>query len=399
MEASARVAYVVGRYPALSESFIRTELSGLPAHGWSPDICALERGDPTDLVPDAPAGAAVRYALPRPLALCSSLLYGIGGSARDRVRGASAARFGESLSTRIPEHVHAHFLGAPTQVGSALAAVLGTSFTFSCHAADVHLAGPTTAAEHEAVHRAFAILACTEHLRRILIDKRGYPARRVRVVRHGVDIAALDAAAGGAERATKPLILAVGRLVPKKGLATLLEAARPLLTELKGELRIIGDGPLRGDLEAKARELDLGDRVRFVGALRWSETVRQMASCSLLAVPSIEAPDGDLDGLPNVALEAAALGVPLVASRIAGLPELLTDDKLGWLVAPGKVAAWTKALRAALTQSEEARRRAERLKAAVRAEWSADRLVGAVGAAFAEAREAHRASGAEEARR
>jgi glycosyltransferase involved in cell wall biosynthesis len=265
--------------------------------------------------------------------------------------------------------------------------MLGVSFTFACHAADVHLAGAPGPLEHAAVHRADSVIACTEHLRRHLVEKRGYPAGKVHVVRHGVDLAVLDAIPQSEkEPGARPVIGAVARFVPKKGLSVLLEAAAPLLADLDAELHIVGDGPLRPQLEREASQRGIVDRTRFLGSRPWRETLALMAGFSVLAAPSVKAADGDLDGLPNVLLEAGALGVPIVASHAGGIPELVSDGKTGWLVTPGKAGPLSKALRCALTQTEEAARRSSRLREAIRSDWKAQVLVQGVADAFAEAR-------------
>lgn len=314
-----------------------------------------------------------------------SLLYGISGSARDRARGAAAAHFAERLVNDPPEHVHAHFLGAPTEVGYALAEMLGTSFTFACHAADVFAADRPTALEHAAVHRAYAVVACTEYLRRHLVDKRGYPGGKVRLIRHGVDLSVIDAIARPEDGARPRVIGALGRLVPKKGFPVLLEAAKPLLGELDAELHIVGDGPQRARLEQQAADLGIAERVRFLGARPWHAALELLAGFSVLAIPSVKTEGGDMDGLPNVALEAGALGVPIVASHLGGIPELVSDGKTGWLVSPGKAGPLAKALRAALGQREEAARRAARMEELVRGSWDARGSAAATAALFTEA--------------
>lgn len=387
MESSAQVAYVVGAYPVLSESFIRTEVRLLPEGGWAPRLCALTRGsstmaDPLDL--EAARGACYRPSRLGCLGL--SFLYGISGSASERARGAAAAHFAERLADDPPDHVHAHFLGAPTEVGYALAEMLDRSFTFACHAADVFTAERPSPLEHAAVHRAHSIVTCTEYLRRHLVEKRGYPPGKVRLIRHGVDLALIDEIPRphGADGERPQVIGAVGRLVRKKGFHVLLEAVHPLLDEQNAELHVIGDGPERARLEQLAA--GLGDRVRFLGAHPWRETLTMLAGFSVLAVPSVMTENGDMDGLPNVALEAGALGVPVVASTLSGLPELISDARSGWLVTPGKAAPLTKALRQALTQREDAAKRAARLGEQVRASWDARAASAALAGLFAEAR-------------
>src|SRR5205823_8813185 len=135
--------------------------------------------------------------------------------------------------------------------------------------------------------------------------------------------------------------LAVGRLVPDKGFANLLRAAAELVRRgVPLDVELVGDGPQRTALERLTRRLGLTDRVRFRGWLPFAEVRRAMSAATLLVHPC----DGLGDGLPNVLLEAMALGTPVIASRVAGIPEALDDGRCGPLVPPGDVGALADAI-------------------------------------------------------
>jgi glycosyltransferase involved in cell wall biosynthesis len=124
-------------------------------------------------------------------------------------------------------------------------------------------------------------------------------------------------------------MISVGRLSPEKGQAGLLQAfakLRPRHPEL--QLRLVGDGPDRASLETLVKELGLSDAVTFVGRLPEEETLAEIARANLLVLPSF------MEGLPIVLMEAMAAGVPVIASRIAGIPELVEDDETGLLFTP-----------------------------------------------------------------
>ena len=256
------------------------------------------------------------------------------------------ARFAEQLAPLTPTHVHAHFMGAPTLVGHAMARMMGLSFTFSCHASDVFTAGDPTPEEHAAVYDAHAIIACSEYLRKHLIERRGYPREKVITIHHGIDLSRVPERAAPTD-STEPVLVAVGRLVPKKGFDVLLRAAAPMLKQDRIALRIVGEGPEGTRLRALAVDLGVLDRVEFLGRLTWEDTLRTIAESSALIAPSVTAEDGDMDGIPNVLLEAGALGVPVIASRLSGIPELVEDGKTGLLTASGDEGALGKARRVA----------------------------------------------------
>jgi glycosyltransferase involved in cell wall biosynthesis len=140
--------------------------------------------------------------------------------------------------------------------------------------------------------------------------------------------------------------------VEKKGTKVLIEALTA--NALVGaRLVIIGDGPLRGALERQARKL--GDRVRFLGAVTSDEVAMWMRRASVLAAPSVTAADGDAEGLPNVVVEAAASGLPVVGTLHSGIPEAIEDGVTGFLVPEGDAGALAARL-ADVLGSEELRR-------------------------------------------
>ncbi len=170
-------------------------------------------------------------------------------------------------------------------------------------------------------------LAVSESIRRAAIAQ-GFPEARTFTHHVGVDLGRFrpgDAPDPG-------LILHVGRLVEKKGTGALIDA----VARLEGaRLAVIGDGPLRAALERRA----VGLPVTFLGALRPDEVRQWMRRAWLLAAPSVTAADGDREGLPTVVVEAAASGLPIVATDHSGIPEAVTDGATGFLVPERDVAA------------------------------------------------------------
>jgi glycosyltransferase involved in cell wall biosynthesis len=166
---------------------------------------------------------------------------------------------------------------------------------------------------------------------------------------------------------SRPVVLFVGRLAEKKGLSYLLQAfAREPLRSTAASLAIIGDGPLRVALDHEVRTLGLTSRVRFLGAMEHRELQTAYASADIFCAPSIIAEGGDREGLPTVLCEAAASGLPAVASRISGIPEVVLDGDTGILVNERDVQGLSEALAALVVDptkrvrlGESARRRIE----------------------------------------
>jgi glycosyltransferase involved in cell wall biosynthesis len=154
-------------------------------------------------------------------------------------------------------------------------------------------------------------------------------------------------------------LLGVARLVPKKGVEVLLEALATLPPELHWRYEHVGGGPLLDRLAGTAARLGLAGRITWRGALAQDQVVDAYRAADLFVLASRIAPDGDRDGLPNVALEAGALELPVVASRIGAVPELIEDGANGRLVPADDAPALAAAL-AALIRDPAARLRCGR---------------------------------------
>jgi len=158
----------------------------------------------------------------------------------------------------------------------------------------------------------------------------GYPEQRLRKHYIGVDTAAFSP---GDPASPEPVFLHVARLVEKKGTAYLLQAFAEVLARIpEARLEIVGDGPLRASLESLARELGIAHRVAFLGARPHADVRVRLGQSWCLVLPSVTARNGDAEGLGMVLLEAAASGVPTVATRHGGIPEAVRDGESGILV-------------------------------------------------------------------
>lgn len=161
-------------------------------------------------------------------------------------------------------------------------------------------------------------------------------------------------------------VLYAGRLSEGKGVRFLLRAfADPRLADPRITLRIAGAGPLRARLEAETAELGLAGRVRFLGALPHEDLAREMAMASIFCLPSISDASGAREGLPTVLLEAAASGLPIIASDVGGSSDFIRAGETGWLVEPGSEDALAEALADAFHHPHLAERMASAVNARV----------------------------------
>lgn len=234
---------------------------------------------------------------------------------------------------------------------------LGVPFAVTLHGYDVGLSdaahgksalGRVFLQRRAALWRSAAGFLCvSEHLRRVAVE-RGFPEDKLRV--HHTGIAVREWVDGGRE----PVVLFVGRLVEKKGCRVLLEAMKQVEMEFPdAKVMVIGDGPLRSELESWARGNLL--RCEFAGAMGHAEVKAWMERAWVLAVPSVRATDGDTEGLPTVVLEAMERGLPVVASDGTGAEEAVVEGETGFLFSQGHAERLAEALICLLRDEEHAR--------------------------------------------
>ncbi|HJN18353.1 MAG TPA: glycosyltransferase family 4 protein, partial [Armatimonadota bacterium] len=280
------------------------------------------------------------------------------------------------------DHVHAQFGSMPATVGMLLAEIPGLTFRLSLHARDIFtdesIILPTKLMEAE-----FATVCTQAGMNKLLATQPAAVHSRIHLVRHGI---ALGAFTTGTRRPTRePIIAIIGRLVEKKGHQVLLRAAE-VLRRSRGRftIAIAGDGPLQPELEAVRDSLGLAHAVTFCGSLAREEIKELLQAARCLVVPSIVASDGDRDGLPNVILEAAAVGTPIVGSHVAGIPEFIEHRDTGLIVEPNNPRELGEAIKAILDDPAGASAMGERARAKVIKEYDASRNVLALEAFFRE---------------
>jgi colanic acid/amylovoran biosynthesis glycosyltransferase len=301
-----------------SETFVRAQATGLEQ--FQPLVVGLEdKGH----VPDALEGRVMLAA---------------GPAERLMVRLGRWGSLGERVATAHPVLIHAQF-GPDGVMALPLARALGVPLVTSLRGYDLNrrrllgsgrLSWMRYAIGRGRLMREGALfLAVSEALRRRAVAQ-GFPEARTLTHHNGVHLSRF-APSDGDDGET---VLHVGRLVEKKGTALLLRAFAGLP---RGRLVIIGDGPLRAALERLAGELGLAGRVRFLGLQPAEAVAEWMRRAALLAAPSLTARDGDAEGLPNVVVEAAASGLPVIGSDHEGIPEAVTDGRTGFIVPEGEV--------------------------------------------------------------
>jgi glycosyltransferase involved in cell wall biosynthesis len=245
------------------------------------------------------------------------------------------------LKNRHPALIHAHF-GIEGVYALPIARRLGVPLVTTFHGFDATLSTAALMtspawANYPLFRRRLArqgdLFLCASGFIRERVLAMGFPAARIHVHYIGVDGRAIRPRDPAEETAT---ILHVGRLVAVKGAEYLIRAFALVAGRFPAaELAIIGDGPLKSSLQALARSLGVGERVRVLGALPHDQVLGWMRKAAMLVLPSVRTGTGRVEGLGMVLLEAAACGVPAVGSRIGGIPEGIADGQTGFL-APEK---------------------------------------------------------------
>ncbi|WP_029894636.1 glycosyltransferase family 4 protein [Desulfohalovibrio reitneri] len=244
-------------------------------------------------------------------------------------------------------HLHAHFAHSPTSVTLFTSIITGLPFSFTAHAKDVWTQKP--AQLKEKIEQAEFVVTCTEHNREYLAGLTQEGSTPVHRVYHGIDVR-LFSPNGGPPTSRPFRILTVARLTTKKGLPTVFRALRRLADQgVDFSYCLVGDGDERERILEMLTELDLAGRTQWLGVQPHDEVMRQLASAHAFVLGCEIAPDGDRDGIPNVLAEAMAMQVPVVATSVSGIPELVESGKNGLLVEPGDSDGMADALRRLLT--------------------------------------------------
>jgi len=216
------------------------------------------------------------------------------------------------------------------------------TFSFTAHANDIFSPRQFEIGLDKLVDRARVIVTETDYAERFLRDQFSHRADCVHRIYNGLDLAEFGRADFSS---TPPLIIAVGRLIPKKGFGDLVRACA-LLAERGKSFRceIIGEGPLENELHRQIDELCLQNDVVLTGAKPQTQLRRRLAAANVFVLPSVVDPDGGMDNLPTVIMEAMATGLPVASTNIGGIPEMVVENETGFLVQPGDAAAMADAI-------------------------------------------------------
>ena len=340
-----KVGYVLKRYPRYSETFVVNEILAHEAAGLEVEIFALRPPSDThfqDII--SRVRAPVNYlpsvgtkavdfwtALSETAEVVPSLwtvLEDAGGEeARDVYQAALLAR---EARLKGLTHLHAHFGTVSTTVARLAARIANLPYTFTAHAKDIFHEGVSPADLRRKLEDAAGVVTVSDYNLRYLTETYAPEAARVFRVYNGMELERFpyEAPLNRLDR-----IIAVGRLVEKKGFADLIEACAMLAARGRPfTCQIVGEGELEADLQARIERLGLKGEVRLVGPRPQGEIAGLIQEAAAFVAPCVVGGDGNRDGLPTVLLEAMALGTPCISTDVTGIPEVLRDEETGLMV-------------------------------------------------------------------
>ncbi len=366
------VAYVLKRFPRLSETFILNEILALEEMDLRIKIVSIHEADTAVHKHASSVRAPIYYVpesvfseLPQMLRAQGHFLAKSPGrwirafnimfwrhSRKAVVHWLKAGLVARSLEGTDVGHIHAHFSTSPTTIAMISSTLLGIRYSLTCHAKDIYAEGRlhSPGLFRNLARASFVVVVSEKTKRDVLEAWPGLPPEKVHVVYNGLDLERFRF------RSTEPnhnMILSVGRMVEKKGFPYLLEACA-LLTRRSVDFRgeIVGYGGLKGALAEKISSLQLEDRVRLVGPLPQDELIPRYHDASVFCLAALVADNSDRDILPNVVKEAMAVGVPVLTTSIPGMEELVEHESTGLVVPPKDPEALARGMELLLNDQE-----------------------------------------------
>ena len=352
-----RFAYLFERFPSFGQTFCYREVAELARQGIPPPIFSIR--NPKDEPPqdwDKSVVKRVHY-LPgekevlddvrrasKKRKLSPEIVAALDewGRRTDFLRLYQAVYVGLRLQEMGIGHVHAHFTGMAARTAFWIHRFFPVTFSFTAHANDIFAPRNFEIGLDKLVDTARVVVTVSNYAKKFLQERFPERADRIRRIYNGLNLAEFGRADFSS---SPPLILAVGRLIAKKGFADLI-CACGLIAEHGKSFRceIIGEGPLESELRGQIERLNLQNRVALSGAKPQREVRQRLAAANVFVLPSVIDPEGGMDNLPTVIMEAMATALPIVSTNIGGIPEMVIENETGFLLEPADASALADAI-------------------------------------------------------
>jgi len=356
-----RLGYLYSRYPVISQTFCDAEMLALERIGVDleigsiyPPLTSLRHEHISRL------RAPVHYAPPQkilriweenakttgkwPAELINRHEQKYGRQMKAEQRARNALYFAELFTRSSVDHFHVHFANRAAHTALFLKTISGISFSVTAHGQDFMKDLGNDDLLREICTAAEFVAAETDYSRDLLRQRCPDSASKIHRVYNGIDLE--DFPSLLLPRAnSETRIVSVGRLVTFKGFEQLIDVCAELDRRgLDFTCEIIGDGPLRENLQEKIDRLSLSSRVTLLGSLSQGGVFEKLQAGDIFALPSITDRQGASDVFPTVIMEAMSAARPVVSTRLAGIPELVVNEETGFLVRPGDTMALVEAL-------------------------------------------------------
>lgn len=347
----SRIFFVLWGFPEKTQTFIQREMEEMARLGVTVNVLAGSRVSKGAISPtissiedrtiylDAFPGLilnSIKYIIDNPKLFFRTLKWSILLPHRTwwhRIRMVAmliaATAVAKKIEVRGCVYLHAHFASYHTEWAMCLSRLLEIPYGLTAHATGLWKDRNIIV---EKIKNARTAITCTNfnvlHMKKLVPEK----SSSIHLVHHGLDFNIVNAIYSAFEN-VRSRWLAVGRLVPKKGYTHLIRAMAQLREwKIDSHLSILGDGHLRKELQSEIDQLDLNDCIELFGMVPQDTVWNEMNLCSSLIVPSVEDAHGDIDGIPNVILEAMAMGKPVIGTNISGIPEVVLHNVTGIIV-------------------------------------------------------------------
>lgn len=381
-DASPRAAYVVKRFPRFSETFIVNEILAHEAAGTAVEIFSLYppndthfqdaisrvRAPVTYITAEGLRGADLWEAIDAAATCVPRIWHGLRlAHGCDGRVVYQACQLAQAIVRNGITHVHAHFATVSAEVARLAAAWTGVPYTVTAHAKDIYHESVNVERLRQVLETASTVITVSDFNARHLTAQVGVLPRRLARIYNGLD---LERFSYSPPIDRPPRIVAVGRLVAKKGLGDLVRACA-LLRErgVRFQCELIGGGTEETGLRQIIAMHGLGSLIHLTGPLPQREVIASVQNAAVFAAPSIIADDGDRDGLPTVLLESMALGTAVIATDIVGIPEVVRHDETGLLVPQRNPVLLAEALHALLASPAAQCRLAQNARALIEREF------------------------------
>ncbi len=399
-----KVAYILKMYPRFSETFIVNEILELERRGMDVRIYSLRKPDDGRFhaalsrvkanvvyVPQYPQLETERISQAHQLVRSAypERYQNVHTYSQSRRNDYAIKRFLQAgfVAGHLLKHpvdaMHAHFASSATRVANLVHHMIGLPYSITAHAKDIFHEAVNPASLRHKISDARFVVTVSQFNKSYLQEIMGDTPSDIRCLYNGIDLKRFRP--NPAIKRDPNLILAVGRLVEKKGFDTLIRACHILKAwDINFRCHIIGKGGLYHPLKQLIIDLDLTEQVHLMGP-RPQDGVRDAyRRASLFTLPCIIAQDGNRDGLPTVLLEAMACGLPVVSTRLTGVPEIIDHNENGFLVPPSSPHALARSLAILLTNPKQREQMGQAAREKVKKEFDVRRNVGQLQRWFAQ---------------